>query len=343
MMNVVEAIINLVLWPPFFYFVIMPGMLTILVVLILLIWAERKIAGRVQMRYGPLEIAPRLGGVIQLLADLIRYSFQEIIIPRKADFYPYILAPILGFVLAILPLVATPISPNYYPVGLDNTILVAIGLSTIPPILTMLAAWSSNNKFSLIGGIREAHIVVAYELIIMVSAASMIMVYSTLNFVEAVNSQNMLWGIVLNPVSALAFFVAVMMATSRFPFEIVEAESEIVMGPFTEYSGLMYGLCMGIPYTRMFVYNIIFSLLFLGGWSPASESMGGGFVVSSILIPGIIVIAKALLLSLIMVFTRSVYARFRLDQALKGAWGFWLFVSLIGLVWSLVIVRLLVM
>ncbi len=334
-MSVLAYIIRLIFWPPLFYLVIMPGLLTVLVSLIVLIWAERKIAGRVQMRYGPLEIAPRIGGAVQLVADLIRYSFQEIIIPSRVDLYPYLLGPILGFVFSILPLASTPISPSYYPASAENSILVAVALTTIPPILTMLAAWASNNKFSLIGGTREAHILIAYELIVIVSSLSMIMLYSTLDFRQAVASQFPLWGIILNPISGLAFFVAVMMATSRFPFEIAEAESEIVMGPYTEYSGLMYGLCMGISYARMFVYNIIFSLLFLGGWSPYTPGGGTHFILGSIIIPGTIVLVKALLLSLLMVFTRSVYPRFRIDQALRGAWGFWLPVAFIGVLWSL--------
>jgi NADH:ubiquinone oxidoreductase subunit H len=334
-MSIIEQLVNIIMWPPFFYIIIAPGLITVLIVLLILIWAERKIAGRVQRRYGPLEIAPRIGGAIQLLADLIRYSFQEIIIPIQVDVLPYLTAPIIGFVFSLLPLEATPISPAYHPPGMNNSIIVALALTTVPPILTILASWASNNKFSLIGGTREAHIVVAYELIIIASTASMILLYSTLDFRVAVESQHRIWGALLNPVSALAFFVAVMMGTSRFPFEIAEAESEIVMGPYTEYSGLMYGICMGIPYARMFVYNIIFSLLFLGGWSPFHPSTRQLSFLGTIILPATAVIGKAIILSLIMVFTRSVYPRYRVDQALSGAWGFWVIVSLLGLIVSI--------
>lgn len=324
---------NLILWPPVFYMLIAPGLITVLISLLLLIWAERKIAGRIQMRYGPLEISPKIGGAIQLIADLTRYMFQEIIIPRTVDTLPYLIAPIAGFVISLLPVAATPISPIYFPSPMTNSILVALALTTLPPILNILAAWASNNKFSLIGGARESFLIAAYELIIILSAIGAIVIYGTSSFTDAVSYQKSLWGIVLNPLSALSFYVAVLMATGRFPFEIAEAEAEIVMGAYTEYSGLLYGLSMGISYTRMFIYNIIFSLLFLGGWEPFFVIQGHTFI-SYVLIPATVVILKAIIVSLTMVFTRAIYGRLRIDQALGGAWKFWFLFALAGLIWG---------
>ncbi|MFP3268834.1 MAG: NADH-quinone oxidoreductase subunit H, partial [Desulfurococcales archaeon] len=132
--GLLEFIKNLILWPPVFYMLIAPGLITIMILLIILIWAERKIAGRIQMRYGPLEISPKIGGAIQLLADLMRYMFQEIIIPRTVDTLPYIIAPIAGFVISMLPIAAIPISPIYFPSPMNNSIIVALALTTLPPI-----------------------------------------------------------------------------------------------------------------------------------------------------------------------------------------------------------------
>jgi NADH-quinone oxidoreductase subunit H len=328
--GLLEFIKNLILWPPVFYMLIAPGLITMMILLIILIWAERKIAGRIQMRYGPLEISPKIGGAIQLLADLMRYMFQEIIIPRTVDTLPYIIAPIAGFVISMLPIAAIPISPIYFPSPMNNSIIVALALTTLPPIFGILAGWSSNNKFSLIGGARESFLVAAYELIIILSAIGAVIIYGSPDFTQAVSAQKDLWGIVLNPISAIAFYVAVLMASGRFPFEIAEADAEIVMGAYTEYSGLMYGLSMGISYARMFVYNLIFTLLFLGGWYPFFTVPGHTFF-SYVIIPATIIILKALIVSLTMVFTRAIYARLRIDQALGGAWKFWFLFSIMGL------------
>jgi len=331
--TLIEFFKNLLLWPPVFYLLLAPGLVTILISLLLLIWAERKIAGRIQMRYGPLEIAPKLGGAIQLMADLTRYMFQEIIIPRTVDTLPYLIAPIAGFVISLSPIAAIPISPVYFPSPMNNSIFVALALTTLAPILNILAAWSSNNKFSLIGGARESFLIAAYELIIILSSIGSIVMYGTSSFTDAVAFQQKIWGILINPISALSFYVAVLMATGRFPFEIAEAEAEIVMGAYTEYSGLLYGLSMGISYTRMFVYNLIFTLLFLGGWQPFFTIQGHTFI-SYVIIPGTVVILKTILVSLTMVFTRAIYGRLRIDQALGGAWKFWFFVAFAGLVWG---------
>ena len=335
-MSVINTIIEILLWPPVFYLVIFPGFIFTFILLIFIIWAERKIAGRIQMRYGPLEISPRIAGALQLIADLLRYMSQEIVIPKRADRFPYFIAPIAAFVLGLLPIVAIPFSPNYYPTPMHISILIAAALTTIPPLLTILAGWASNNKFSVIGGARESYLTAAYEAVILISIASIVLVYSTLNFIEAVELQKQVtWGILLNPIATLAMFVGIMMATSRFPFEIVEAEPEVVMGPYTEYSGIMYGLCMGISYVRMFVYNLIFVLLFLGGWQPAGLISTGSFLIDSILVPGAIVAIKAILLSLVMVFARSVYGRYRIDQALGAGWGFWFVIALLSLAVSI--------
>ncbi|MEM0021060.1 MAG: NADH-quinone oxidoreductase subunit NuoH [Fervidicoccaceae archaeon] len=324
---------NLILWPPIFYLLIAPGLITILIALIILIWAERKIAGRIQMRYGPLEISPKIGGAIQLLADLMRYTFQEIIIPRTADTLPYLIAPIAGFVISLLPVASIPISPIYLPSPMNNSIFVALAITTLAPIFSILAAWASNNKFSLIGGARESFLIAAYELIIILSAVGAVIIYGTSNFIEAVSAQQKIWGIIINPIAAVAFYVAVLMATGRFPFDIAEAEAEIVMGAYTEYSGLLYGLSMGISYTRMFVYNLIFTLLFLGGWYPLIALPGHAFI-SNVILPGTIVVLKTIVVSLTMVFTRAIYGRLRIDQALGGAWKFWFFVAVAGLIWG---------
>ncbi len=310
----------IIFYPPVYQFVIIPGLVAALVVVIFIIWFERKAAARVQMRYGPLEISPRTGGATQLIADLIRYTTQEIIVPEVADFLAFILAPNISMILSLLPLVAVPMTsiPEYWPIPMSYSLLIAVAISTLSPIFVVMMSWASNNKFSLQGGIRESFVVVAYELIAVISILSVVPLVHTFNFVTVVNDQlGGRWLGLLNPIALLDAFIAVLMSTSGFPFEIPDSESELVAGPYTEYSGLMYGLNMGGAYIRRWTFAIIITLAFLGGWAPYRPSPG---LVLGYLVPSLIVVVKAVIIMAIMSLLRAVYGRYRLDQALSLAW-----------------------
>ncbi len=306
--------------PPVYQFVILPGLLVALIVVIFIIWFERKAAARVQMRYGPLEISPRTGGATQLVADLVRYMVQEIIVPATADVLPYIFAPNLAVVLSLLPMAAIPLTSisTYWPYPMDYSLLVAVALSTLSPIFIVMLSWASNNKFSIVGGVRESFVIVAYELIAVISLLSVAPLAGTFNLVNIVSLQSkVLWFGLLNPVALLTSFIAVLMSTSGFPFEIPDSESELVAGPYTEYSGLMYGLNMGAAYIRRWALSVLLVLVFLGGWAPYVPSPG---LLTGYFIPSLIVTVKAVIVMAIMSFLRAVYGRYRLDQALSLAW-----------------------
>ncbi len=310
----------IIFYPPVYQFIIIPGLIAALVVAIFIIWFERKAAARVQMRYGPYEISPRTGGATQLIADLVRYSFQEIIVPRTVDAAIYFAAPVAAVVVSLLPLDAVPLTsdPAFWPIPMGYSLLLAVALSTLSPIFVLLMAWASNNKFSVIGGIRESFIVTAYELVAVLSLLSAASAMSTYNLVDIVEAQSSgLWYGLLNPLAFLTAFIATLMTTSGFPFEIPDAESEIVAGPYTEYTGLMYGLDMGAAYIKRWVFSVLMALVFLGGWAPYVP--GQGFVLGY-LVPSIIVSLKALVIMAIMSFLRAVYGRYRIDQALGIAW-----------------------
>jgi NADH-quinone oxidoreductase subunit H len=310
----------IIFYPPVYQFVIIPGLIAALVVAIFIIWFERKAAARVQMRYGPYEISPRTGGATQLIADLIRYSFQEIIVPRTVDAAIYFAAPVAAVILSLLPLDAMPMTSNpaFWPIPMDYSLLIAVALMTLSPIFVMAMAWASNNKFSVIGGVRESFIVTAYELVAVLSMLSVAAATSTYNLVDIVRAQSGgLWFGLLDPLAFLTAFIATLMTTSGFPFEIPDSESEIVAGPYTEYSGLMYGLDMGAAYIKRWVFSVFMALIFLGGWAPYVP--GPGFVLGY-LIPSLIVSVKALVIMAVMSFLRAVYGRYRIDQALGVAW-----------------------
>jgi NADH-quinone oxidoreductase subunit H len=310
----------IIFYPPVYQFIIIPGLVAALVIVVFMIWFERKAAARVQMRYGPLEISPRTGGAPQLIADLIRYTVQELIIPSAADFFAFIVAPNAMLILSLLPMVAVPMTSisEYWPIPMGYSLLIAVALSTLAPIFTVVMAWASNNKFSVLGGVRESFIIVAYELIAVISLLSVVPLLHTFNLVDIVNYQmNGIWLGLLNPIALLDLFIAILMSTSGFPFEIPDSETELVAGPFTEYSGLIYGINMGGGYIRRWAFSVLMTLVFLGGWAPYRPGPG---ILLGYFVPSLIVVVKATIVMAIMSFLRAVYGRYRLDQALSLAW-----------------------
>ncbi len=329
-MSLLQLLLDIVFYPPIFQ-VLVVGLIVSLIIVVITIWFERKAAARVQRRLGPYHVSPQLGGLLQPLADLVRYAFQEPIIPRTVDAAIFVVAPVVAAVLSIIPLGAVPFTSNpaYWPIPMENSLLIALALSTVAPLFIVLTGWASNNKFAVIGGVREAFMITAYELIAIVAMLAPAATLSTFNMVDIVEAQaSLTWFILLNPLAFIAAFLAVVMSTSGFPYEIPESENEVVAGPYSEYSGILYGVNMGANYLRRFALSILIAILFLGGWLPVQPGDG---LVAGYLIPTIVVLAKALIVMLVASFLRAVYARFRLDQALEGAWKYVFPLALIGL------------
>lgn len=323
-------LVKLLLEPYVFIPLVFPGLITALVLLLIVIWLERKIAAKVQLRYGPLYVLKPLGGIIQTVADLLRYLFQEPILPKEADKIAFLMTPVLLFSFAYLPIVAIPVSPDYYAFRSEMSLLLVLALTTLAPIFTVVMGWASNNKFSLIGGVREGYLVTSYEIPMFLSALSMAILYGSLDLIEIAEAQRTLWGFILNPVAAFNMLLLMYMSTSRFPFEIPEAESEIVAGPYTEYSGIIYGLVMGASYVKLYVLSLIYSILFLGGWNPLPAS--------NPFVAGALLFFKAFLLVAIGAFLRAVYPRFRIDQAINIGWRVAFPLALISILISLLLV-----
>jgi len=329
-MGIVQAIVDVITWPALWQLVVF-GLTVPLGLVVAILWIERKMTARVQRRIGPLHVSPQIGGALQLVADLFRYMFQEIIVPKTADRGVFLLAPLTALILSVLPIVAIPLTsnPQYWPVPMDYSMLVALALLTVSPIFLILAGWASNNKFSIIGGIREAFMITAYELVTILAFLSATAMTGSYNLAEIVAvQQETLYFALLNPPAFIAAFIATLMATSGFPFEIPESENEVVAGPFTEYSGLLYGMNMGAAYLKRFIYSVLIAIVFLGGWSPVTP--GEGFIYGYLL-PAAVGIVKATILMVIFSFFRSVYGRYRLDQALHLAWKILFPLALAGL------------
>ncbi|MEM0366536.1 MAG: NADH-quinone oxidoreductase subunit NuoH [Acidilobaceae archaeon] len=336
---VLETLLYIIAYPPLWQ-VLIVGFLGSLLIAMIAIWFERKTAARVQRRIGPYWASPKLGGFLNIIADMIRYVLQQVIIPTSVDKTAFILAPVAALIITLLPIVFIPLSPieTFWPIpSMDYSLLVALALTTVPPLLLIVAGWASNNKFAVIGSLRESYIITAYELIAVISILSVSASTSTFNLVSIVEYQAPLkWFIVLNPVAFLAAFLAILMSTSAFPFEIPESEHEVVAGPFTEYSGILYALNMGGAYIRRFIYSILLAIVFLGGWAPYTPPLDSGPLMG-IIVPSIIVIIKASIIVLAMSFLRAVYGRYRLDQALEYAWKLFLPLALLGLGWAIIV------
>jgi NADH-quinone oxidoreductase subunit H len=330
--GIVETIWQILTSPPVFIPLIFPGFVTLMIVLLLLIWFERKLTAKVQMRYGPLYIFKAFGGIIQMLADLLKYLFSEFIVPKDADKKVFILAPILFFTFTLLPLVAIPVSSTFTATQSDLTLILVPAIGTLAPLMVILIGWSSNNKYSFIGSLREGYIMMTYEIPMFISVLAMALTYNSLNLIEIANKQTGLWGIVLNPLAAITFFGTLLMTTARFPFDISEAESEIVVGPYTEYSGIVFVLCLGAPYVKLYVLSLFYSIVFLGGWNPLFWPLN-----TNPILPGLALLVKGAVIMALAVFMRTIYPRYRLDQALRLGWHKLFALSILSVILSLVL------
>lgn len=346
-LDIITKLIYYIFYPSFFIPIVFPGLIFSLVTLLIAIWAERKFAAKVQMRFGPLYASKRLGGFLQLIADAVKFSFAEIIVPNTAIRNLFILGPILITAFSLLPMALIPITvipasgsilSPYYRIFYDPlvgagvyegivtqfSLFIVTAMASIPPIFIVLTAWASNNRFALISSIREGYLSVSYDVLLLMSLISVAIEYHTIDIAQVV--QKGIPGIIMNPLAALVFFVAMLMGTSRFPFDITEADTELVTGVYTEYSGLLFLLSMAGSYILNFIYALLFSDIFLGGWYPFTGLPGAVFTV-----------LKAVLILLFSVFLRSVYGRYRIDQALRGSWKYLFPVSILSIILGMVV------
>ncbi len=312
-----------------FAVLISPGLLTLLIYLGYIIWFERKIAARIQWRVGPKEISPKFGGILQVLADLLRYLNQEVIVNRDANRAYFLQLPILSIIPVLLALTLIP-AGNVYAFRSPYSLPCFIALTAMIPLFIVAIGWSSNNRFAYIGLIRESFMYIAYEIPLILSVVAMIILYQSCDFYEIVNRQKVP-GIILNPIAFLTFLIATIMATGRLPFDIPEADQEIAFGPYVEYSGIMFGLVMILAYEKLYLLSLLMTLLFFSGWKGPEIAILGDL--SSVLW----LIIKAIFISSLIVITRAIYARYRIDQALKIGWGFLMTLSISSLALSGVI------
>jgi NADH-quinone oxidoreductase subunit H len=276
---------------------------------ILMGYVERKITAKIQLRVGP-QYAGKYEGVLQMFADTFKLVFKEISIPYTADTaifigVPFALMGVAGALIALIPL-----GPNTYMANPSVGVVFVFGILAFSPLIVLLAGWASNNKYSLIGGLRALHQMVAYEIPMLLSIVGIVLMAGTLNLIGVVNAQSGIWFIILQPLGAFVFFIGALAELERIPFDIPEADTELVAGWQTEYTGMMYGIFFLVNYIRMYALAALFTVFFLGGW------MGIGPIP-----PEVWFILKTFIVMIVMMFPRAVMPRTRIDLLLRAGWA----------------------
>jgi NADH-quinone oxidoreductase subunit H len=270
-------------------------------------YVEHKVLAHMQHRLGPME-AGRFHGWAQLIADGVKFIQKEDVIPRAADRWVFSLAPAVVLVPTILVIVVIPFGPDIVAENLDVGIFFVMAISAVSVIGILMAGWSSANKFSLIGAIRGAAQLIAYELPLILAAVAVAMLAGTLSLVGIVEAQRAYWFVLVQPVGLLIFLVASLAELSRTPFDMPIADSEIIFGAFTEYTGLKFAFFLLAEYAGIVVLSAIAAVLFLGGY------LGP-------ILPGWMwMMAKIGGLSFVVIWLRATYPRLREDQLQRFSW-----------------------
>jgi NADH-quinone oxidoreductase subunit H len=312
-----------------FQILIFPGVLFALLFVMFMVWYERKLLAKMQVRVGPLY-AGGFAGILQPVADFAKLLFKEIIVPREADRLFFVFAPTLMMALSVSMLALVPLSPTSAIANSNVAVLMMIALLSLSPLVVIVAGWASNNKYSMIGGLRALHQMTSYAIPMSLSILGVVLMAGSFSLMSIVESQKNSWYILLQPLGAIVFYLAALAELERVPFDIPEAETEIVMGWETEYSGINYGIIMTATYVKFYALAVLFTELFLGGW------LGPAFIP-----PQIWTILKTFLVVTAMMIPRGVYPRFRIDQMLRFGWITLLPLSLINLALGLVVVNFL--
>jgi NAD(P)H-quinone oxidoreductase subunit 1 len=308
------------------------------------VWLERKISAAAQQRIGP-EYAGALG-VLQPIADGLKLLFKEDIIPAKADGLLFTLGPVLVLVPVILSWLVVPFGQNLLISNVGVGVFLWIALSSIQPIGLLMSGYSSNNKYSLLGGLRAAAQSISYEIPLALSVLAIVMMSNSLSTVDIVNQQTgagiFSWNIWRQPVGFLVFWICALAECERLPFDLPEAEEELVAGYQTEYAGMKFALFYLGSYINLVLSALLVSVLYLGGWGfPIPVEWFAGLLGQSVDAPVVQVITgslgivmtvlKAYLLVFFAILLRWTVPRVRIDQLLDLGWKFLLPVALVNL------------
>ena len=296
-------------------------LIPVLVSVALIVWLDRRVWAFVQKRQGPNVVGPF--GLLQSLADALKYIFKEIIIPSSSNKVIFILAPIVTMTLALIAWAVIPFSATQVLADINVGILYLFAVSSLGVYGIIMGGWASNSKYPFLGAIRSAAQMVSYEVSIGVIIINVLLCVGSLNLNDIVLAQQNLWFIIpLFPMFVI-FFISALAETNRPPFDLPEAEAELVAGYQTEYSGMMYAMFWLGEYANILLMCAMGAILFLGGWLSPIE------VYPFILVPGAIwLILKILLLFILFALVKAIVPRYRYDQLMRLGWKVFLPLSL---------------
>ena len=300
-------------------------LIPVLVSVAMIVWLDRRVWAFVQKRQGPNVVGPF--GLLQSLADALKYIFKEIIIPASSNKVIFILAPIITMTLALIAWAVIPFGENEALANINVGILYIFAVSSLGVYGIIMGGWASNSKYPFLGAIRSAAQMVSYEVSIGIIIINVLLCVGSLNLSDIVMAQQNMWFIIpLFPMFVI-FFISALAETNRPPFDLPEAEAELVAGYQTEYSGMMYAMFWLGEYANILLMCALGSILFLGGWLSPIDLYPFN------LIPGVFwLIFKILLLFILFALVKAVVPRYRYDQLMRLGWKIFLPLSLMYVV-----------
>ncbi len=285
-------------------------LLFIIVNALWLVYMERKIAAFIQSRIGPVHTGPK--GLLQTTADILKLIGKEIILPQSIDRVVFLLMPALIFVPPLMIWAVIPLGKDMAVVDMNLGVFYLLAIGTLSTIIFWAAGWASNNKYSLVGGMRVVAQMVSYELPLVLALLGVVMITGTMNLGEIINAQRNVWFIFTQPVAFLIYLIAGISEINRAPFDLVEGESEIIAGPYTEYSGMGFAFFFLAEYANLMIISAVCTIMFLGGWL---APFGLDFIPSWIWF-----FLKMYLMIFLLMWIRWTYPRIRVDQLMAFGW-----------------------
>jgi NADH-quinone oxidoreductase subunit H len=332
-------IVHFIIHTDLFRIAVFPGFTFAALMAAVTIFVERKFLAKMQLRIGPLYCG-KVEGVLQLLADGLKLVSKEIIIPSGADKPIFWAAPIAYVATAAAVVALIPAAPGWVGANVNVGLIAVFAILGFFPLIALLFSWASNSKYPFIGGLRALHQMIAFEIPFFLSALSVVLLAGSLNLTDIANAQYPYWFIFFLPISAFVFFISSLAELERIPFDLPEAESEIVAGWLTETSGMIYGLIQLGSYIKVYALSALFVVLFLGGWAgpqifpkelmPAANATTAPPLLQLLTLQGVFnggtasaifwFTLKTFGIILLMLFIRGINPRIRIDILLHTGW-----------------------
>ncbi len=303
------------------------AILTFLIVVVMfLTYMERKVLSRIQDRIGPNRVGPL--GLLQPIADVMKLLLKEDTTPANVDYWVFLLSPALIVTTALMAYAVIPLGRGMVGADVSIGVLYVVAIGSLTTIAILMAGWGGRNKYALLGGMRAIAQMMSYEIPMVLAMLGPVLLAGSLSLVTIVEKQQGIWFVITQPIGLLIYFIAGVAEANRSPFDIPEAESELIAGYHIEYSGIKFALFFLAEYINMFTVSAIATTLFLGGWR------------GPILPPYVWFVLKVLLLLFVMIWFRGTFPRLRIDQLMAFAWKFLLPLALVNVLITALIAKL---